>query len=313
VRDVSVTSNVPLTDLDIELSFQIEGRAPYKPGEEATADYTVVGNDYFRTMNIALRRGRVFTSQDNANSPQALVVSDAFVQRYFPNEDPIGRRIVFDGEEKIPREIVGVVGDVRQEGLRRPAAPQVYEAFAQKPSPAFRIAVRSAGDPARFAETLRQQVFAVDRNQPVSDVRTLEDVIGVTTTRDRLSAGLLGVFAAVAVTLAAIGIYGVIAYSVAERTQEIGVRLALGANRARILRLILGQTLHLVVYGLALGLLASAATSKLLRSLLYDVSPNDPATWVLASIVLITVAFAAGLVPALRALRIHPMAALRAE
>jgi hypothetical protein len=129
----SVTSNVPLTDFDEELSFQVEGRAPYKPGEEATADYTVVGADYFRTMNITLLRGRVFTDQDTADSPQAMVVSNAFVKRYFPNEEPIGRRIIFDGKSQKPREIVGVVGDIRRNGLDADVEPEMYVSYVQNP------------------------------------------------------------------------------------------------------------------------------------------------------------------------------------
>jgi ABC-type antimicrobial peptide transport system permease subunit len=233
-------------------------------------------------------------------------------RRFFPDEDPIGKRLDISGPTYM-REIVGIVGDVKQEGLRRATAPQVYEAFAQKPRSGFWVVLRSIGDPTQLVETLRQQVVAIDSSQAVSDIRTMEDVIGLTTTRDRMSAGLFGIFAVLALMLSAIGIYGVIAYSVAQRTQEIGVRRALGADRADILRLILGQTMRLVVFGLTLGLIVSVGVSRLLASLLYEVSPRDPMTLVAISLLLVSVALAAGLIPALRALRIHPIVALRAE
>lgn len=143
VRDVSVISNVPLTDFDVEVSFQVEGRAPYKPGEEAVADYTVAGTDYFRTMNIPLLRGRVFTDHDLANSPQVMVVSNAFVKRYFPNEDPIGRRIIFEGTDTIAREIVGIVGDIRRNGLDVDVEPEMYMAHAQNPERRMNLVIRT--------------------------------------------------------------------------------------------------------------------------------------------------------------------------
>ena len=191
--------------------------------------------------------------------------------------------------------------------------PQVYEAFAQKPSSSFRVLVRTAADPERTVEHLRQAVLSVDKGQPLSDVKAMRDVVGVTMVRDRLSAALLGVFASLALLLAAIGIYGVIAYAVAQRTQEIAVRLALGATQQRILRLVLGQTLRLVVAGLAVGLIASLGLSRVLESLLYETSPHDPMTLLLVSILLVTVAVAAALAPAFGALRVRPMEALRGE
>src|SRR5688572_6351599 len=166
VRDASVVSNVPLTDFDIELSFQIEGRPPYKLGEENVSDYTIIGNDYFRTMNIALRRGRGFTSQDTANSPRTLVVSDAFVRRYFPNEDPIGRRIIFDGPTAVPREIVGVVADVRRNGLDVDVQPEMYVSHVQKPERRLNLVIRSeAEDASQLMQSVRAEIKAFDPNQ----------------------------------------------------------------------------------------------------------------------------------------------------
>jgi predicted permease len=308
-RAVAISTGLPFEGVE-DSGISFDGRQGALGG--TTANHYRVTPGYFRVMEIPLVRGRLFTDRDTAASPPVVLINETMARRFFPNDDPIGKRLDISGPTYM-REIVGIVGDVRQEGLRRPAAPQVYEAFAQKPSAAFTVAMRSAADPLPLVEDLRQQVFAIDRSQPLSNVRTMEQVVGETMTRDRMSAGLLGLFAAVALVLAAIGIYGVIACLVVQRTQEIGVRLALGANRANILRLILGQTMRLVMLGLAGGLIASLAASRLLQSLLYEVSPHDPLTLLSISVLIVTIALAAGLVPAWRAVRIQPMAALRAE
>jgi putative ABC transport system permease protein len=241
-----------------------------------------------------------------------VVINETMARRFFPDEDPLGKRLDISGPTYL-REIVGVVGDVKQEGLRRPTPPQVYEAFAQKPSPVFRVVARSAGEPMDLVEGVRREVFAIDRYQPLSEVRAMDDVVANTVVRDRLSAWLLGLFAVIALVLAALGIYGVIAYSVTERTQEIGVRLALGAQPGRILQLVLGQSVRLVLVGLAIGLTTSLALSRLLESLLFDVRPRDPLVLAWISALLLGVAVAAAFMPALRALRVHPIVALRAD
>lgn len=310
VRAVAISRGLPFASVQ-DSGIHFDGRTE-GPLTGTAANHYCVTPAYFRVMQIPLVRGRLFTDDDRPGSPPVVLINETMARRFFPDEDPIGRRLEISGPSYM-REIVGIVGDVRQEGLRRPAAPQVYEAFAQKPSPAFTVALRSAVDPTRLVDSLRQQVFATDRSQPLSNVRTMEAIIRETMTRDRMSAGLLGLFAALALVLAAIGIYGVIAYSVAQRRQEIGVRLALGAAPGNILRLILGQTMRLVLAGLTLGLIASMGVSRVLQSLLYEVSPRDPVTLLAISILLASIALLAGLVPALRAVRIHPMAALRGE
>jgi putative ABC transport system permease protein len=315
VRDASVVSNVPLTDFDVEISFQIEGRPPYKPGEEATADYTVAGNDYFRTMNIAVRRGRVFTNQDTANSPQTLVVSDAFVKRYFPNEDPIGRRIVFDGEdEQISREIVGVVADVRRNGLDREAEPEMYVSHVQSPERRLNLMIRSdTHDASQLVQAARAQVKAFDPNQIIWRTQTLEDLLSTSVAPRRFNMLLLGVFACVALVLAAVGLYGVMSYSVSWRTHEIGIRMALGAERGHVLRLVVRQGMTMTLIGLVLGLLGAFLLSRVIAGLLYGVSATDPLTFAGVSVVLLAVALLACLVPARRATRVNPLVALRTE
>jgi putative ABC transport system permease protein len=314
VRDVSVTSNVPLTDFDVELSFQVEGRAPYKPGEEATSDYTVTGSDYFRTMNIPLMQGRVFTDQDSANSPQVIVVSNAFVNRYFPNEDPIGRRIVFDGKDEKPREIVGVVGDVRRNGLDVDVEPEMYVSHIQNPERRLNLVIRTeARDASQIAQAARAEVKAFDPNQLIWRAQTLEELLGTSVAPRRFNMLLLGIFAGVALVLAAVGLYGVMSYSVSWRTHEIGIRMALGAKRADVLRLVVRQGMTMTLIGVAIGLVGAFLLSRVMVSLLYGVSHNDPLTFAGVSIVLLAVALLACLIPARRATRVDPIIALRTE
>lgn len=314
VRDVSVTSNVPLTDFDVELSFQIEGRPPNKPGEEPTADYTVVGNDYFRTMNITSQRGRVFTNQDTEGAPEVMVVSDAFVKRYFPNEDAIGRRIVFDGPDKTAREIVGVVADIKRNGLDVAAEPELYVSQVQRPERRLNLVIRTeASDASQLTQAARAEVKAFDPNQIIWRAQTLEDLLGTSVAPRRFNMLLLGIFASVALVLAAVGLYGVMSYSVSWRTHEIGIRMALGAKRADVLRLVIRQGMTMTLIGVAIGLVSAFALSRLIAGLLFGVSPKDPLTFAGVSIVLLAVALLACLLPARRATRVNPIVALRSE
>ena len=314
VRDASVASNIPWIDRDIELSFQVEGRAPYKPGEEAVADYNVAGAGYFRTMDISLLRGRVFTDSDNATAPKVMVVSNAFVQRYFPNEDPIGRRIVFDGNDKTAREIVGVVGDVHRQGLDRNVQPEMYVSFVQRPERRLNVVVRTeASNASELIPALRAQVKAFDPNQIIWRTQTFEELLGKSVAPRRFNMMLLGIFAGVALILAAVGLYGVMSYSVSWRVHEIGIRMALGANRANVLGLIVRQGMTLTLIGLAVGLVGAFLLSRVMTSLLYGVSPTDPLTFAGVSLVLLSVAVLACFIPARRATRVDPIVALRTE
>jgi putative ABC transport system permease protein len=314
VRDASVVSNVPLTDIDIELSFQVEGRTPYKPGEEAVADYTVAGGDYFRTMNIALLRGRVFNDSDTATSPSVLVVSNAFVKTYFPNEDPIGKRIIFDGPNKTPREIVGIVDDVRRNGLDQEVQPEMYASYIQRPERRLNIVIRSAGpDASELTPTVRAAVKAFDAKQIIWRTQTIEQLLSTSVAPRKFNMMLLGIFAGVALVLAAVGLYGVMSYSVSWRTQEIGIRMALGAKRTDVLRMVVRQGMMMTLIGLAFGLVGVIALSRVMVGLLYGVSPTDPLTFTGVSIVLLLVALLACLIPARRATRVDPIVALRSE
>lgn len=314
VRDVSIVSNVPLSDRDIELSFQIEGREPYKPGNEAVADYTVAGTDYFHAMNIAVQRGRVFAGSDTANTPQVIIVSDAFVKRYFPDEDPIGRRIVFDGPTKTPREIIGVVADIRRNGLDADVEPEMYVSHAQNPERRMNLVIRTeAQDASSLTPAARAEVKAFDPDQIIWRTQTLEQLLGTSVAPRRFNMMLLGIFAGVALVLAAVGLYGVMSYSVSWRTHEIGIRMALGARRADVMRLVVRQGMTMTFIGLAIGLIGAFALSRLMIGLLYGVSATDPLTFAGVSIVLLGVALLACLIPARRATRVDPIVALRNE
>ncbi|HEU4835661.1 MAG TPA: ABC transporter permease [Pyrinomonadaceae bacterium] len=314
VRDASVVSNVPLTDFDIELSFQVEGRTPYKPGEEAVADYTVAGSDYFRTMNIALLRGRVFNDGDTPTSPSVLVVSNAFVKTYFPNEDPIGKRIIFDGPNRTPREIVGIVDDVRRNGLDREVQPEMYASYIQRPERRLNLVIRSAGpDASELTPAVRAAVKTFDSKQIIWRTQTVEQLLSTSVAPRKFNMMLLGIFAGVALVLAAVGLYGVMSYSVSWRTQEIGIRMALGAKRTDVLRMVVRQGMTMTLIGLAFGLIGVIALSRVMVGLLYGVSPTDPLTFSGVSIVLLLVALLACLIPARRATRVDPIVALRSE
>ena len=314
VRDVSVVSNVPLTDLDIQLSFNIEGHPPYKPGDPSVADYTVVGSDYFRTMNIAVLRGRVFTDQDTTNTQPVIIVSKAFTKRYFPNEDPIGKRIIFDEPQKTPREIVGVVDDVRRKGLDVDVNPEMYVSYIQNPERRMNLVLRTeARDASRITPAARAQVKAFDPNQIIWRAQTLEQLLGTSVAPRKFNMLLVGIFAGVALLLAAVGLYGVMSYSVSWRTQEIGIRMALGANRADVLKLVVRQGMMMTLIGLVLGLAGAFALSRVLTGMLYGVSATDPLTFTGVSIVLLVVALLACLIPARRATHVDPIIALRTE
>ena len=211
------------------------------------------------------------------------------------------------------REIVGIVGDIKQENLKTPTAPQVYEPFAQKPGPTLHVLLRAPENLLRFAESVRQEVRAIDNAQPISAARPMEEIVARSLTRDRFSVSILGAFACVALMLAAVGLYGLVAYFVTERTNEIGVRIALGAEPRGIQRLVVVQSLRMVLIGLGLGLAGAGVLTGILRSLLYEVNPRDPMTFAVVTLLLVVVALAAASIPARRAARVDPVMALRAE
>jgi putative ABC transport system permease protein len=269
-------------------------------------------------MGIQLMRGRAFTAQDGASAPRVAIINETMARKHFQDEDPIGKRIsVTNSQEPIYREVVGVVADVKQHGLSRPTPSQFYEPFAQQPLPFFTLIVRGSSDPSSLAAAVRAEVLKLDKEQPIARVRPLETIVSDSIARQRFSMLLLAIFAAVALVLAAVGLYGVVSYSVAQRTHEIGIRMALGASSSDVLRMVIGQGMRLAGAGMLFGLVGAFVVTRALKGMLSDllfgVSVSDPVTFTAIPLVLLSVALAATYIPARRATRVDPMVALRHE
>ena len=295
--------------------FSIVGDAPLPPGKSPTADYATVSPDYFRVMRIPLLRGRFFSEQDSPSNPKVAIISETLAQRYFPNQDPIGRqmRFGFPPNGNVSREIVGVVGDVRDVALSRKPVAMMYVPFVQAPLWGAELVVRSSLGASSVGGSIRQAVYSVDKSLPVTDIGFLADALGQSIAQERFRTFLLGSFSAIALVLAAVGIFGVLSYFASQRTHEIGIRMALGAQRRDVLRLILGQGTKLALIGLGVGLAAALLLTRLMAKLLYGVSATDPLTFGAVAVVLLGVALTACYIPARRATRVDPMVALRYE
>jgi putative ABC transport system permease protein len=296
--------------------FTVEGK-PVAPGTEPNADYRTISVNYFRAAGIRLVKGREFTARDKADAPDVIIVNEELARRFFAGEDPLGKRLQIATERTRFREIVGVVADAKLARLDAKADPAIYVPHAQNTWPhALRssfVVVRTSGDPHGLSAAVRGELRAIDPSLAVTQVRTMEEIIGESLAPRRFSAALLAVFAALAGALAAVGIYGVMAYSVAERRHEIGIRMALGARRSEIVRMVLAGGGRLAAVGVVIGLIGAAALTRLMAGLLYGVGASDPPTFALAALVLAGVALAACLVPARRATKVDPMVALRSE
>jgi predicted permease len=283
---------------------------------EPRAQVRIVSAGYFGTIGIPLVKGRAFSDIDRPGNPRALIVSQETARRHFAGEDPIGKRISFgwgrDGE-KLAGEIVGIVGDVRQRGLGDDVTPHVYAAWDQWPLDEITVVMRSRGEPAAALKAAEGVVMGLDRDLPVYDAFTLESMVDRALGQPRFYVFLLSIFASLAVVLAVVGIYGVIAYTVQQRTREIGIRIALGASADRVVGMIVSRGLVLALVGVALGTMGSYALTRVLRSLLYGVSARDPLTFVGVAVLLCAVALLASWIPARRAARVDPLAAMRAD
>jgi putative ABC transport system permease protein len=308
---VGLTSTLPLSG-GPATSFVIEGRA--EVDERASADIRIIDPDYFRTLRIPLRVGRWFTKRDTPGAPTVMVINENMAQRFWPNEDPVGKRVTMkDWGPPLTGEIVGVVGDVKADGLDSETRPMIYWPYPQFPTIFNSIVVRTEGDPLSVVAAVKSQIWSVDPDQPIPSVGTMDRVVANSVAARRFNMLLLGLFAAVALALAAVGIYGVISYTVSQRTHEIGIRVALGARGSDVLRLVAGQGMALAVTGVLLGLAAAFGLTRLMTSLLFGVSPTDGATFAVIAILLTCVALAACIVPARRATKVDPMVALRYE
>ena len=316
VESAGAISAIFIDALPNSTNFTVEGKPPMPIAEQIETPVDMVTPSYFRTMGISLLRGREFSEQDGLETQQVAIINDTFARRFWPGEDPIGQRYKFgDSTSNAPwMTVVGVVGDMRRTGLDVDVRCETFLPYTQRRFVGFlSVVVRAKSDPRGIATAVRDQVWSMDPNQPVSHIRTMDQLLDGMMAQRRLNMVLFALFGGVALVLAAVGVYGVISYSVTQRTHEIGVRMALGAGRAEVLRMILKNGMGLVLAGVAIGLLASFGLTRLMSTLLFGVSATDVATFVVISGILSFVAFAACLVPALRAIKVDPMIALRYE
>jgi putative ABC transport system permease protein len=310
------------------MQFLIDGRPAPPPGNDGEpvqqAGYIAITPNYFAALRTPILQGRELNDRDTAAAPPVVIINETMAKRYWPNENPIGRRVTLDYVPNEPsREIVGVVGDVRLSRQQRQILPTVYVPHLQQPArwlgPGWGVRsgmyfiLRTTGDPMKLVPAMRQALAEVDRDKPASSIRTVEQNLDRQIQYVRLYVLLLGIFGAVAAVLAAIGIYGVMAYSVAERTREIGIRMALGAGARDVLALVVRQALLLIAIGLVAGIAASLALTRVIKTALYEVTPTDPATFIAVALSLTAVALIACFIPTRRAVAVDPTVALRYE
>src|SRR5215213_8652154 len=291
--------------------IEIEGREPQPPGRVPLTEYRLASAGYFKALGIHLHAGRVFEPGDEAASARPVVVCRELVRTFFPDGDALGKRVRAGGDDWWT--IVGVVGDVKQSGLTQPSRPELYFPYPAYRPDGMTLVVRAAHDPEEMAAVVRREVQAVDPNQPVYEVRTMEEVINRSISTLRLNMTLLTIFAGLATLLAVVGIYSIMSYLVTQHTREIGIRVALGAQPGNILKLVLGQGLALTLVGVCVGALVAFGLTHLITRFLYEVGGNDPLTYVSVSLLLIVVALVACYIPARRATKVDPLVALRYE
>jgi putative ABC transport system permease protein len=329
VESAAVASKLPVKHGPNPWGISIEGRPAPPPGSQEggaalsrkTGRYhhgsvaiNRVTSGYARTLGLRLLRGRLLDEHDTADAPMVALISDTTARKYWPNEDPIGQRFTVDYTSWFPKmTVVGVVADIKTDRLDKPQYPEIYWPQAQAPSANARILIRTKADPESLTAAVRDEIGRINRDLPTLEVSAMDGVIAGTLWRPRLAAWLLGLFASLAVVLSAAGLYGVLSYSVSQRTHELGLRMALGAGTGDVLRLVIGEGMRLVVVGLAAGLMAAFALSRFLANQLYGVKATDPLTFVGVAILLAGVAFVACYVPARRAAKTDPMVALRHE
>jgi len=317
VASASTRSFVPIApDASFSLVlFAIEGR-PRDLTSRPRAFQNTISPEYFETMKIPLIKGRRFDERDARKAPKVAIINETLAARYFPGEDPIGKRVTLEDDNPPPESwatIVGVVGDTKQRALESEPVTEMYMPFAQETMPFMALMIRATADPASVSAQVRNEVQSLDKDQPVYSIRTLSSILSESVATPRFRTLLLAIFAAIALTLAAVGIYGVISYSVTQRTHEIGVRMALGAQQKDVLKMVVGQGMLLTLAGVGIGLVASFFLTRLLSGLLFNVSATDTLTFAAVSVLLAGVALAACAVPARRATKVDPCVALRHE
>jgi predicted permease len=317
VQSAGIGSDLPWTGYDDNSSFSIEGKqAP--PHEDFHARYHMAGPDYFRALGTPLLRGRFFTDADKKDAPNVILINHVMAERYWPGEDAVGKRITFEDHPKNDKDwlrVVGVVGDVKDQPNSRGAEPAFWWSAYQvaNPFPDALVVVRADADPQLLVDAMRNQVAKLDPALAVADIRSMDKIVTASVSTPRFAFLLVGLFGALAIVLAAIGTYGVIAYSVTQRTSEFGLRMALGARRFDVLRLVLLQAGKLILAGTATGVLLALILARGLKSLIYEVSPADPLTFTAIGFAVLAIAIVACYIPAQKATKADPMGALRAE
>jgi putative ABC transport system permease protein len=333
VQAVGAASGLPLGNNGWQTSFVVDGRPKPPPGETPLMEACTVTPDYFRAMNIPLLRGRYFTEHDDRSfvankdlsklnegeqliaGTNVIIIDEQFAKRFWPNEDAVGKRIRFGTDDGAPSlEIVGVVGRVKMEGLDNDSnRVQGYFSFSQVPFPTMAVIVKGQGDPNQLVASARNQVKSLDPDQPIYNIRTMDEIRGESVAPQRLNLTLLTIFAGIAFVLAVVGIYGVMSYAVTQRTHEIGIRMAIGAQPRDVFRMIVGQGMMLTIIGMVAGLLGAFALTRLMATMLFNVKPTDPLTFGGVAVVLLAIALIACYIPGRRATKVDPVNSLRYE
>jgi predicted permease len=312
VQSVGATTSLPLTLSLSGSDFRIEGHPDPEAGKEMIITTSSITPDYFRTLGIPLLKGRDFSDRDKSDAPPAAIINNELARTYFSNEDPLGKRITFD-DGQTWLSIVGVAGDVKQLGLDSNAKPEVYFPYLQAPSRSMSIVVRAPQDPVSLAAGLKNQIQAIDKDLPVDEAKTMQELLAESQAGRRFNMLLLSVFAAVALVLAIVGIYGVMSYTVAQRTHEIGIRVAIGAQARQVFLMVIGEGMLLALIGIGFGLIGAFAVTRLMTSMLFGVEPTDPATFASIAVLLAVVALVACFIPGRKATKVDPLVALRYE
>ena len=314
IEAAGATNFLPFAGPHAGTLVEIEGRPKLPPGQELETGSCVTDANYFEAMQIPLKRGRLFTEQEATEMRHVVVINEAFALKNFPGEDPLGKRVtIYMKDDNVPTEIIGIVGDNKHMGLDSEVEPMSYWPHPELAFPFMTLVIRTHGDPSSIAPTARNVIQTLDGEQPVADVRTMEGLLADSVARARFNTLLLTVFAVVALILAAVGIYGVMSYAVTQRTHEIGIRMALGAQTSHVLALVVRQGMIMAVTGVTIGLVAAFALTRILASLLYGVSATDPQTFLVIALLLASIALLACYLPARRATKVDPMVALRYE
>jgi predicted permease len=310
---VGGATRLPLSGKDKVRAFLIDGRAA-TPNERLVASYSAVSADYFAALGIKLVKGRYFTERDDDRAPLITVVNETLASRYFPGEEPLGKHLILkQSNPRIAPEIVGVVGDVKGNGLAAESKPSIYIPYLQDPSPVISVALQTDANPLGLAASARNAVRSVDKDQPIDNMVAMEELVSKSTSQQRLNMILLSIFAAIALVLAGVGIFSIMAQSVRQREQELGVRIALGAQPGQILRMVIVQGMILVLIGITLGLVATFFLGRLISSLLFGVSALDPLIYLSVPLLLAAVALFANYIPGRRATKVDPITTLRRE